>query len=53
MFKTKWKVARTGWPYASGYGVYRKNWLTGWKTILDTGLSYEDAVATANALNQK
>lgn len=51
IFWTKWKVCRTGWPYREGYGTYRKNWLTGNMTILDTGLTKEQAKAAINELN--
>lgn len=48
---TKWKVARTIWPYPEGYGTYRENIITGERTILDTGLTREAAEASAKELN--
>lgn len=47
VFWTKWKVIRTIWPYPEGWGVYRRNWLTGHRTILETGLtkSYAQEIA--------
>jgi hypothetical protein len=39
----KWKVIRTIWPYPEGYGVYRRNFWTGKKTILAFGLTKEAA----------
>jgi hypothetical protein len=48
---SKWKAARTIWPYPDGWGTYRENHLTGERTILDTGLSKDDAEKKAKELN--
>jgi len=53
IFYTKWKVCRTGWPYRVGYGTYRKYWLTGEITLLDSGLTKEYAKSAADELNTK
>lgn len=42
IFWTKWKVARTIWPYKDGWGVFRENWVTGQKVVLETGLPTTD-----------
>lgn len=51
LFWSKWKVARTIWPYPDGWGVYKENYLTGEKVIIDTGLPKESAEASAKQLN--
>ena len=48
---TRWKVARTIWPYREGYGTYRMHRFTRDKTILDTGLTKEQAIESAKELN--
>lgn len=48
---SKWKVARTIWPYPEGHGVYKENYLTGEKVILDTGIPKEQAEQIAKDLN--
>lgn len=50
---SKWQVIRTIWPYSEGYGVYRENYLTGNKTILETGLTKERAQEIADYENLK
>ena len=50
---SKWKIARTCFPYNEGYGVFRTNWMTGKKVITDTGLDKETAQAIADAANGK
>jgi hypothetical protein len=40
---TKWKVIRTTWPYPEGYGVYRSHRFSGRMTVLDTGLTKQQA----------
>jgi len=52
IFNTKWKIARSVWPYLEGWGTYRKNRITGSKTILDTGLTKEQAIESAKELNK-
>ena len=52
-FYTKWKVIRTIWPHPEGYGTYRTNILTGVKTLLDSGLTLEQAKQTCKELNSK
>lgn len=46
--KHKWKVVRTKWPYPDGYGTHCK----GCRTVVDTGLSKEEAEARAKELNK-
>lgn len=53
LFWSKWKVARTIWPYREGWGTYRVNRLTGEKCILDTGLTKEDATSIVDEMNKK
>lgn len=48
---SKWKVAICLFPYPEGYGVYKENWITGEKVILDTGILKELAEQIANDLN--
>lgn len=48
---SKWKVARTIWPFPEGHGVFRENYFTGEKIILDTGISKESAEQIAKDLN--
>lgn len=48
---SKWKVIRTIWPYKEGYGVYREHFITGQKTVLETGLTKEQAQAIADQQN--
>lgn len=50
---SKWKVAKTIWPYPEGYGVYREHLLNGHREILDTGIPKERAEETAKELNSK
>jgi len=50
LFAPKWKVGRCGWPYPEGYCTYRK--ILGRTTILDTGLTKEEALETCKQLNQ-
>jgi len=45
----EWIVARTIWPFPDGYGTY--NPVT--QTILDTGLSKEEAQLRCDRLNAK
>lgn len=47
--KHKWRVARTIWPYPPGYGTYCK----GCMTVVDTGLSKEEAEQAAAKLNKE
>ena len=50
LFKTKyWIVKKCGYPYDEGYATY--NWKT--HTVLDTGLSKEEAKAICRELNHK
>jgi len=49
---SKWKVARTIWPFPDGWGTYKENYLTGERIILDTGLTKEKAIESANKLNK-
>ena len=49
---SKWKIARTCFPYPSGWGTYRTNRVTGQKVILDTGLTKEAAEKAAKELNK-
>lgn len=51
LFWSKWKVARTIWPYKDGWGTYKENWLTREKVIMDSGLSLLDAQAAMMELN--
>jgi hypothetical protein len=53
LFWSRWKVIRTIWPYPDGYGVYRKNYLTGARVVLDAGLTKEAAHESARELNLK
>jgi hypothetical protein len=53
IFWSKWKIARSGWPYKEGWGTYRQHFITSKKIILDTGLSKEQAIKEANILNKK
>jgi len=53
LFWSRWKVARTIWPYPEGYGVYRKHFITGQRVILDSGLTKEAAQESARELNLK
>ncbi len=48
---SQWKVAKTIWPYPDGYGVYKENYLTGERVILDTGIPKEVAEENAKQLN--
>ena len=50
---SKWKVARTIWPYPKGYGTYKENHLTGEMVILDTGLPKEEVQKLAKQLNDR
>ena len=47
--KEKWKVRRTIWPYEDGWGVYNPKS----RTVLDTGLTKEDAQRRCDELNKK
>lgn len=49
---TRWKVIRTIWPYPDGYGTYRSHRFNGKRTIMDTGLSKEQAQMEAELLNK-
>jgi hypothetical protein len=42
-----WVVARTIWPFPDGWGTYNPKT----HTIMDTGLSKEEAQARCDALN--
>lgn len=48
---TKWKVIRTTWPYPEGYGTYRKNRWNGQITLLDSGLTKDQATEIAQQMN--
>lgn len=50
---SKWKVARTIWPFPEGHGVYKENYFTGEKVILDTGIPKELANQIAKDLNNE
>lgn len=50
-FFTKWKPIRYCWPYPEGYGIYRKNWLTGNMTVLDTYRTKEQALEACKTQN--
>lgn len=50
-FRGRWRVVRSVWPYDSGFGTYTSGGLIGPKTILDTGLSYDEAKEAAEELN--
>ena len=47
LLHSQWKVCRTLWPYPEGYGVYRKHLISGRKTLLEHGLTREEAKQTA------
>lgn len=47
--KHKWGIIRTIWPYPEGYGTYCQSC----KTVLDTGLTMEDAEETVEELNRR
>jgi len=49
MFFKQWIVRKVIWPYLGGYGVYNKRH----KTILDVGLSREQAEYICKQLNDK
>lgn len=53
IFWTKWKVARTVFPYPDGWGVYRENWVTREKLILDTGIPDRQTAEDVAAFNNK
>jgi len=53
LFKAKWKVAKSGFPYKEGYGTYKTDFWGNKRTILDTGLSYEQAVRACKELNSR
>ena len=44
-----WEVRRTIWPFKDGYGTYHP----ASKTILDTGLTREQAQAACDQLNDE
>jgi len=48
-FKRTWKVARCYWPYPDGYATVF--YLRGRRTIVDTGLTYEQAKAIVDEEN--
>lgn len=48
VFMKTWVVRRCIWPYPEGYATYNQRT----STILDTGLSYEDAVKACKNLNK-
>lgn len=48
----KWKVIRTIWPYPEGWGVYKRNPWTNKKTLLDYGLTKEQAQAACDEANR-
>lgn len=52
IFKSKWKVIRTIWPYKDGYGVYKKDF-TGQITLLHDGLTKERAEKECEKLNNE
>ena len=52
-FISKWKVIKTIWPYEEGYGIYRENHITGQRTLLDSGLTKEQAEEECRKLNNK
>jgi len=43
----QWIIARTIWPYPDGWGTYHPST----ETIMDTGLSKEEAQKRCDALN--
>lgn len=47
--KHKWRAIRTIWPFKDGYGTYCR----GCMSVLDIGLSKEEADRRARKLNQK
>lgn len=49
---TKWKVSKTIWPYEPGYGIVRRNRITGSGTILDTGTTRMYAEIEVRILNE-
>lgn len=50
LFKPKWKIIKTIWPYPEGYGAYKED-LFGKRTIISTGLTKEQALEEAKQLN--
>lgn len=54
LFWSKWKVARTIWPYKEGWGTYKRNRWTGAQVIMNTGLlTKADATIAAADLNRE
>ena len=49
LWRGRWVVRQCGFPYKPGYATYHPRT----HTILDTGLSYEQAVAEARLLNEE
>jgi hypothetical protein len=47
--KGPWEVRRTIWPYEDGYGTFNRKT----NTLLDAGLTKEEAQAACNELNQQ
>lgn len=45
--RDRWEVWRTIWPYPEGWGVYNPKT----RTLLDSGLSKEDAQAICDDMN--
>ena len=53
LFEPKWKVIRTIWPYPEGWGVYKEDFFGGKRTVLDTGLTKEQAQEECDKLNNE
>jgi len=51
LFRSRWRVCRTGFPYTYGYGTYKKT-IRG-KILLDSGLTKEEAKAACKELNEE
>lgn len=51
MNEPKWVVAKCGWPFTPGWATYRPQGAFHQPTILDTGLSREEAEVRRDQLN--
>jgi hypothetical protein len=53
LFLTRWKTIRYSFPYPEGYGIYRRNRITGSITVLDRYNTREEALQACKQQNKE
>jgi len=53
LFLTPWKPIRYAFPYPEGYGIYRRNRITGSMTVVDRYSTKEEALEACKQQNKE